>query len=87
MILASSAWYFGIQVTHSSIEFFEQSWITRKRGRTSSGHHAQRHPRNKMFLATFVDEGFTRDFDIIPHLRIINSGIHVEVALAFNRNS
>jgi hypothetical protein len=78
---------FGIWVTRSSIDFFEQSWITWKRGRTSSGHLVQRHPRNKMFLETFVDEGFTRDLDIIPRLRNIYSVIHVEVALAFNRNS
>ncbi len=49
--------FFGIWITHSAVELFEPYRITREGGRISSGYHVGGHPRGKMFLATFVDEG------------------------------
>jgi hypothetical protein len=51
--------FFGIGIARSAVELFEPYRITQEGGRTSSGYHVGGHPRGKMFLATFVDEGLT----------------------------
>ena len=40
-----------------------------------------------MFVAAFVNEGFTRDLDVVPCLGNIETIEHIKVALAFDRDT